>query len=78
MYSPNIDTGEALTRMSTEFVDCINTGKPSISDGQTGVNVVKILEAASLSLKAGGSRVDLSHLSKAHGRALYSIPRFNN
>lgn len=78
MYSPNIDTGEALSRMASEFVDCIKTGKPSISDGQSGVNVVKVLEAASISLKAGGARVDLSHLSKPLGRALYSVPTFNN
>ncbi len=78
MYSPNIDSGEALSRMSAEFVDCINTGKPSISDGQTGLNVVKVLEAADISVKAGGRRVDLSHLSRPHGRALYSIPTFEN
>ena len=78
MYSPNIDSGEALSRMSAEFIDCINTGKPSISDGQTGLNVVKVLEAADISVKAGGRRVDLSHLSRPHGRALYSIPTFEN
>lgn len=78
MYSPNIDPGEALARMAGEFVGCINTGKPSISDGQSGLNVVKVLEAASISIKAGGRRVDLSHLSRSHGRALYSLPTFQN
>jgi predicted dehydrogenase len=78
MYSPNIDPGEALSRMTSEFVDCINTGKPSISDGQAGLNVVKVLEAANISVKAGGRRVDLSHLSKTHTQALYSIPTFDN
>ena len=78
MYSPNIDPGEALGRMTSEFVDCINTGKPSISDGQSGLNVVKVLEAANISVKAGGRLVDLSHLSKSHGRALYSLPTFAN
>ncbi len=78
MYSPNIDPGEALGRMAAEFVDCINTGKPSISDGQAGVNVVRILEAANISIKASGRKIDLSHISMAHGRALYSIPTFEN
>ncbi|MBX2991941.1 MAG: Gfo/Idh/MocA family oxidoreductase [Bacteroidetes bacterium] len=78
MYSPNIDTGEALARMAAEFVDCINTGKPSISDGQAGVNVVKVLEAANISIKAGGRRVDLSYLSKSNNRSLISIPTFSN
>lgn len=78
MYSPNIDTGEALGRMAADFVDCINTGKPSISDGQAGLNVVKVLEAANISIKAGGRRVDLSHLSKSSNRPLISLPTYNN
>ena len=78
MYSPNIDSGEALGRMTAEFVECINTGKPSISDGQAGVNVVKVLEAANISVKAGGRRVDLSCLSKSNRRTLISLPTFHN
>lgn len=78
MYSPNIDPGEALGRMTAEFVDCINTGKPSISDGQAGVNVVKVLEAANISIKAGGRRVDLSYLSKSNNRSHISLPTYNN
>jgi predicted dehydrogenase len=78
MYSPNIDPGEALSRMTDEFVDCINTGKPSLSDGQAGVNVVKVLEAANISIKSGGRRVDLSHLSKSFSHRLISLPTFNN
>ena len=78
MYSPNIDTGEALARMAAEFVDCINTGKPSISDGQAGLNVVKVLEAANMSIKAGGRRVEISHLSKSNNRPLISLPTYAN
>ena len=78
MYSPNIDPGEALSRMAAEFIECINTGKLPISDGQAGVNVVKILEAANISVKAGGRRVELSHLSKPYRRRLISLPTFNN
>lgn len=78
MYSPNIDPSEALGRMTSEFVNCISTGQLSISDGQAGLNVVKVLEAADISLKAGGRRVDLSHLSKSNSRSLISLPTFNN
>jgi predicted dehydrogenase len=70
VYAPNIDQSEALSRMAAEFVQCIQTGKPSIADGQAGLNVVKILEAASISLKAGGRRVDLAHLSKVYRQPL--------
>lgn len=78
MYSPNIDPSEALGRMTAEFVECINTGKPSISDGQAGVNVVKVLEAANMSIKAGGRRVDLSYLLKPSNRRLISLPTYSN
>lgn len=78
MYSPNIDPGEALSRMTGEFVQSILTGRLPISDGQSGVNVVKVLEAANISVKAGGRRVELSHLSKSTSRSLISLPTYNN
>jgi predicted dehydrogenase len=78
MYSPNIDPSEALSRMTTEFVQSILTGRLPISDGQSGVNVVKVLEAANISVKAGGRRVELSHLSKSTSRSLISLPTYNN
>jgi predicted dehydrogenase len=78
MYSPNIDPSEALSRMTTEFVQSIVTGRLPISDGQSGVNVVKVLEAANISVKAGGRRVELSHLSKSTSRSLISLPTYNN
>jgi hypothetical protein len=42
------------------------------------VNVVKVLEAANISVKAGGRRVELSHLSKSTSRSLISLPTYNN
>jgi len=60
MYAPNIDQTEALTLLTTEFVDCIRTGRRPITDGQAGLNVVRILEAAETSLKSGGRMVELS------------------
>ncbi len=78
MYSPNIDPSEALGRMTTEFVQSIITGKLPISDGQSGLNVVKVLEAANMSVKAGGRRVELSYLSKSTSRSLISIPTYSN
>lgn len=60
MYAPHIDGTEALKRLTEEFVDCIHTGKQPVADGVSGLNVVKILEAADLSMRSGGKRVDLS------------------
>lgn len=60
MYAPHIDGTEALSRLTAEFLDCMKTGKMPIADGQAGLNVVKILEAAEISMRSGGRRVELT------------------
>ncbi len=60
MYAPHVDQREALSLMTKDFVDAIRTGKPPVSDGRAGMNVVRILEAADRSLHSGGKPVRLS------------------
>jgi predicted dehydrogenase len=60
MFAPHIDATEALSRMTGEFVSSIETGKRPIADGEAGLNVVRILEAAELSMRSGGRRVELT------------------
>lgn len=60
MYAPHIDNSEALKKLAEEFVECIKTGKRPIADGESGLSVVKILEAADMSMRSGGKRVELS------------------
>lgn len=60
MFAPHIDGTEALSRMTGEFVTSIQTGKRPIADGEAGLNVVRILEAAELSMRSGGRRVELT------------------
>ena len=60
MWAPKIDLGEALSLMASEFVDAIKTGKRPTTDGRSGLKVVKILEAAQESLRAGGKMIDLT------------------
>jgi predicted dehydrogenase len=60
MFAPHIDATEALSRMTGEFVNSIQTGKRPIADGEAGLNVVRILEAAELSMRSGGRRVELT------------------
>ena len=62
-WSPHLDTQEALAREAAEFIRCINTGDRPLSDGVSGLRVVKILEAASLSMNAQGAPVpiDIGH-----------------
>ena len=59
MWSPRIEQAEALTRELAYFVDCIANDKTPINDGKAGLRVVKMLEAASDSLRQRGSLVYL-------------------
>lgn len=59
MYAPAIDSTEALRIEVDHFVDCIKNNKKPISDGEAGLRVVRILEAATKSLKKGGMKVNI-------------------
>lgn len=54
MCSPSINGQEALKVEVSHFVDCIENDKKPISDGEAGLRVVKLLEAAHTSLKKNG------------------------
>jgi predicted dehydrogenase len=51
MWVPKIDQTEALKLESEYFVDCISNNKIPVNDGQAGLRIVKMLEAANKSLK---------------------------
>jgi predicted dehydrogenase len=57
MYSPYLNQTEPLKIEAQKFVECIQYRKESESSGRDGLNVVRVLEAASKSLKEGGGRV---------------------
>jgi predicted dehydrogenase len=57
MYSPYLKLVEPLKVECQHFLDCINTGEKSESSGLEGLEVVRILEAASASLQDGGGQV---------------------
>jgi predicted dehydrogenase len=40
-----------------DFLECIRTGQRPISDGKNGLEVVRILEAATRSLKQNSARI---------------------
>ena len=50
---PKLDMAEALKAEAEHFADCVLDGKTPITSGRDGANVVKLLEAASRSLKEG-------------------------
>lgn len=57
MWAPRLDTTEALALQTRQFINAIQTGTPSPSDGNSGVRVVRILEAAERSLHEQGRPV---------------------
>jgi predicted dehydrogenase len=60
MYAPYIKQEEPLKTECQHFLDCINEGKTPLSCGQRGVELVKVLEASSESLRRGGAPVAFS------------------
>jgi predicted dehydrogenase len=59
MWVPNLDRTEALRTEALHFVDCIKNTKRPITDGQAGLRVVQILEAATRSMKKHGKLIEL-------------------
>jgi len=59
MWSPKLDAIEALREEALHFVDCIEKGEPTMTDGYAGLRVVKVLEAATQSIKQRGESVKL-------------------
>ncbi|HEY6402985.1 MAG TPA: Gfo/Idh/MocA family oxidoreductase [Blastocatellia bacterium] len=59
VWSPNLATREPLSRMAEHFVSCIKSGQQPVSNGKTGVRIVKILDAAQRSIKSQNGRVNI-------------------
>ena len=59
---PRIENKEPLRSELSHFVDCIESRSRPITDGNSGLRVVKILEAAQRSINQGGVKVDVNNL----------------
>ncbi len=59
VYAPYIKQEEPLRTECQHFLDCIRQGTTPLSSGQQGLELVRILEASSISLKHNGSPVSL-------------------
>lgn len=58
-WCPKIPPGEALQVEVEHFIECIRENKTPLSDGQAGLRVVRLIEAASLSMQQRGAPVEL-------------------
>src|ERR1700726_4844337 len=59
MWSPNIEQIEALKVEASYFIDCIRNNKRPFNDGEAGLRIVRMLEAADESLKQKGRVVQV-------------------
>jgi predicted dehydrogenase len=75
-YVPYIKQDEPLKLECQHFIDCIREGGVPVTNGQLGLEVVRILEAANESLRLKGEAVTLGELApwnnghgSGHGKA---------
>jgi predicted dehydrogenase len=59
MWAPQIEQVEALNRELAYFVDCVVKDETPVNDGEAGLRVVKMLEAANQSIRQRGALVYL-------------------
>ena len=58
-YLPRIEQSEPLKAMCAHFIECVREQRRPLTCGQRGLEVVRILEASSESLRAGGGPVEV-------------------
>jgi len=59
MCAPKLAVTEALRTEGEHFVDCIEHGLVPITDGQLGLRVVRLIEAANESVRRRGETVHI-------------------
>jgi len=59
MYSPKVNQTEALSLGVKEFLTAIKENRNPLTNGNNGLDVVKILEAADMSIKNKGKLIEL-------------------
>jgi predicted dehydrogenase len=58
VYAPYVKQEEPLKTECQHFLDCIRSGATPLTSGQQGLELVRILEASSESMRLGGSPVE--------------------
>jgi predicted dehydrogenase len=59
MWAPRVEQIEALAAETKYFAECISKNETPFNDGQAGLRIVRLLEAADKSLKSRGVPIDL-------------------
>ena len=69
MWAPQIPVTEALHAEAAQFVDCVRTGRVPDTDGAAGLRVVRLLEAATESMRLHGRPVAIDAPAGAPSKA---------
>lgn len=64
MWAPKLDGTEALRTGCEHFVDCVQRGTKPLTDGQLGLRVVELIEAATSSMRKRGETVHIQRQEK--------------
>ncbi len=59
IFVPKVDDIEPLKEVCKHFIDCIKTGKKPLTDGYSGYQVVKVIDAAQKSLEKNGVEIKI-------------------
>ena len=59
VHIPKLEGTEALKAEAQYFVECVEKNQEPFNNGQAGLQVVRLLEAADASIKNGGKRIEL-------------------
>ena len=59
IYSPKISLEEPLLVMAKHFVECVKQNKKSLTNGDNGFQVVKLLESVNKSIENNGEEIKL-------------------
>jgi predicted dehydrogenase len=73
VYAPYIKQDEPLKTECQHFLDCIETGTTPLTSGPKGLEIVRVLEASSKSLKINGGPIEFSVPHAESRRPLESV-----
>ncbi|MBI4300131.1 MAG: Gfo/Idh/MocA family oxidoreductase [Chloroflexi bacterium] len=60
IYIPQISMAEPLRNECAHFLECIDGNKTPVSDGESGLRVIRVLEAAQCSLENNGQMTEVA------------------
>lgn len=62
MVVPKVNINEPLRKECQHFIDCILDNTEPLTNGESAIDVIRILEAADVSLKNSGSEININNL----------------